>query len=95
MANYPLHPEFTKKQRRIALGSRALVAVAAHLEVRSVLQADPGLRAHGLNDVLIGSYARKVTIWPGKDVDVFGRLMGESVESIPQDTAYGLFGTAL
>lgn len=95
MANYPLHPEFTTKQRRIALGNRALVAIAAHLEVRSVLQADPGLRAHGLDDVLIGSYARKVSIWPGKDVDVFGRLMGESVESIPPDTAYGLFGTAL
>jgi hypothetical protein len=95
MANYPLHPEFITKQRRIALGNRALVAIAAHLEVRSVLQADPGLRAHALDDVLIGSYARKVPIWPGKDVDVFGRLMGESVESIPPDTAYGLFGTAL
>lgn len=95
MANYPLHPEFLTKQRRIALGNRALVAMAAHLEVRSVLKADPGLRAHGLDDVLIGSYARKVAMWPGKDVDVFGRLMGESIESILPDTAYGLFGTAL
>lgn len=95
MAKHPLHPEFTTKQRRVALGNRALVAIAAHVEVRSVLRGDSILRSHGLDDVLIGSYARKLSIWPGKDVDVFGRLMDETVDSVTPDEAYALFGTAL
>jgi hypothetical protein len=95
MAIYPLHDQFRSMQQRIALGSRALVAIAAHLEVRSVLRASNELRAHGLDDLLIGSYARKVSIWPGRDVDVFGRLMTESVSSIPPDAAYEAFRRAL
>lgn len=95
MATYPLHPEFITKQRRVALGNRALVAIAAHVEVRSVLRADAILRSHGLDDVLIGSYARRLSIWPGKDVDVFGRLMAETVDSISPDESYAIFGAAL
>lgn len=79
----------------IALGDRALVAIAAHVEVRSVLRASTDLQSHGLDDVLIGSYARRVSNWPGKDVDVFGRLMKETVESLSPDAAYGMFGRAL
>ena len=82
-------------QRRIALADRALIAIAAHLEVRAVLWGSNELRAHGLDDVLIGSYARKVSIWPGKDVDVFGRLSRESVSSITPDDAYAMFGRGL
>lgn len=95
MATHPLHDEFIGKQRNIALGDRALIAIAAHVEVRSVLRACKELKSHGLDDVLIGSYARKVAIWPGKDVDVFGRLMDETVHSIGPDTAYEMFGRAL
>lgn len=95
MAEHELNDEFLTTQKRISLGDRALVAIAAHLEVRSVLRADPQLRAHGLNDVLIGSYARKVSIWPGKDVDVLGRLDDDDVGTIAPDEAYGMFGTAL
>lgn len=95
MAKYPLHDEFITKQRRISLGDRALIAIAAHIEVRSVLRASSELEAHGLDDILIGSYARKVAIWPGKDVDVFGRMTTETVQSISPDAAYEMFGRAL
>ena len=95
MAINPLHQEFIIKQRNIALGDRALVAIAAHVEVRSVLRAAPLLLAHKLDDVLIGSYARRVSIWPGKDVDVFGRLMADTIESLGPDAAYELFLEAL
>lgn len=81
--------------RNVALGDRALVAIAAHVEVRAVLRASAELRAHGLDDVLIGSYARRVSNWPGKDVDVLGRLMEETVNTLFPDTAYGMFGRAL
>lgn len=60
MAINPLHHEFIIKQRNIALGDRALVAIAAQVEVRSVLRAAPLVVAHRLDDVLIGSYARRV-----------------------------------
>jgi hypothetical protein len=95
MAINPLHHEFIIKQRNIALGDRALIAIAAHVEVRSVLRAAPLLVAHNLDDILIGSYARRVSIWPGKDVDVFGRLMADTIDSLGPDAAYELFRNAL
>lgn len=95
MAVHSLHDQFTEMHRNIALGDRALVAIAAHVEVRSVLRASKELRAHGLDDVLIGSYARRVSNWPGKDVDVLGRLMAETVDTLSPGTAYGMFGLAL
>lgn len=95
MANHSLSAQFGEMHSNIALGDRALVAIAAHVQVRSVLRNSKPLGAHGLEDVLVGSYARKVSIWPGKDVDVFGRLMGETVQSISPDEAYGLFDRAL
>jgi hypothetical protein len=79
----------------ISLGDRALVAIAAHVEVRSVLNASDELRTHGLDDVLIGSYARRVSIWPGKDVDVFGRLTAHTTDSIDPGAGYRMFGRAL
>jgi hypothetical protein len=87
MAEHDLNDEFQTTHQRVSLGDRALVAIAAQVEVRSILRADGQLRRHGLNDVLIGSYARRVSIWPGKDVDVFGRLTTENVGSILPDTA--------
>lgn len=95
MAEHDLNDEFLTAQKRISLGDLALVAIAAQLEVRSVLRADPQLRGHGLDDILIGSYARRVSIWPGKDVDVFGRLTHDDVGTITPDDAYGMFGSAL
>jgi hypothetical protein len=95
MATHDLHDEFLEAQRRVSLGDRALVAIAAHVEVRAVLRASGELLAHGLDDVLIGSYARRVSIWPGKDVDVFGRLMSETTDTIGPDAAYHIFERAL
>lgn len=49
-------------------------AAEAHAEVRDVLAADDGLKKLGIDPVLIGSYARQVSIKHVKDVDVFARL---------------------
>lgn len=95
MATYDLTPQFRESQRRINLGERAKVARAAHLEVAAVLQEDPQLVEKGLTPALIGSYARETSIWPGKDVDVFGKLERCDIHSIRPDTAYGLFRSAL
>jgi hypothetical protein len=49
-------------------------AALAHAEVTKVLKADKRLQDLGISPVLIGSYARSVSIKRVKDVDVFGRL---------------------
>jgi hypothetical protein len=95
VAVHELHEQFIKAHQAISLRGRALVAVAAHVEVRSVLRRSPELRTHGLDDVLVGSYARKVSIWPGKDVDVFGRLLKDSAATAEPDFVYALFVKAL
>lgn len=95
MATFPLNGEFLEMHRQIALGDRALIAIAAHVEVRSVLRSSELLRSLGIDDVLIGSYARRVANWPGKDVDVLGRLTKRTVDSITPDEAYNAFLGAL
>src|SRR5438477_5436738 len=87
----PLTDQFKATQHNINLNARRRVAIAAHLEVRAALRASSALASHGLEDVLIGSYPRDVTIWPGKDVDVFGKLTSESIDSITPERAYELF----
>ncbi|MDO3175905.1 nucleotidyltransferase domain-containing protein [Mycobacteroides abscessus] len=49
-------------------------AAKAHAEVRDVLSAKQELKDLGISPVLIGSYARHVSIRHVKDVDVFARL---------------------
>lgn len=95
MATYPLNDEFLQMHAEIALGDRALIAIAAHVEVRAVLRSSDLLRLLGLDDILIGSYARKVANWPGKDVDVLGRLTRRTVTTITPDEAYDAFLGAL
>lgn len=56
-------------------------APLAHDEVRGVLEKDETLRKWGIDPVLIGSYARKVSIRRVKDVDMFCRL-----PDLPQET---------
>lgn len=87
----PLSDQFKEAQHNINLNARRRVAIAAHLEVRAVLVASSELAFHGLEHVLIGSYPRDVTIWPGKDVDVFGKLTADSIDSIAPGEAYDLF----
>jgi hypothetical protein len=48
--------------------------IAAHKEIRELLEADQKLCALGVDTILIGSYARHTGIYPGKDVDVFVKL---------------------
>lgn len=90
-----LTEEFRTAQRNIGLGARRRVAVAAHLEVRAALKIARPLIDSGLADVLIGSYPRHTGIWPGKDVDVFGKLTDESIDTIEPSEAYDLFFTVL
>lgn len=49
-------------------------ASAAHLEVREVLKKDETLKGYGIDTILIGSYAREVSIRRVNDVDVFSML---------------------
>jgi hypothetical protein len=50
------------------------VAAGAHTALRTHLEADDDLANWGINPVLIGSYARQVSIRRVKDVDMFCRL---------------------
>lgn len=86
-----LTEQFRTAQRNIGLGTRRLVAIAAHLEIRAALKLAQPLVDRGLADVLIGSYPRRTGIWPGKDVDVFGKLTNESIDTIEPSEAYDLF----
>lgn len=71
----PLSDQFRDALSRIEVnGEKAQRAVKAHSEVRSVLEGSPRLREWGVDTVLIGSYARHTSIYPGRDVDVFTKL---------------------
>lgn len=69
-------------------------AATAHAEVSKVLRADTQLQKVGVSPVLIGSYARNVSIKRVKDVDVFGRLENAD-ESLSADAALDLFEEVL
>jgi hypothetical protein len=59
-------------------------AIAAHTEVRELLEADTQLCEWGIDTILIGSYARQTARYPGKDVDVFLRFKDLSVRHSPE-----------
>lgn len=66
-------------------GKKAKRAIAAHQEIRSVLEADEQLRKWRVDTTLIGSYSRDTGIYPGKDVDVFVKLTAMDTEAMPKD----------
>ena len=88
-----LTTEFHGLQKQIDLGTRRRVVIAAHTEVRDVLAQSHRLAMMGLRAQLVGSYARQVAIWPGKDVDIFG-LVDEPDTDDPAEL-HAAFGTAL
>lgn len=79
-----LAEQFKKALTNIEPDVDADNAKKAHEEVRKVLVGDATLKGWGINPLLIGSYAREVSILRVKDVDLFGRL-----ESPPEDLRPG------
>jgi len=63
----------------------------AHLEVRERIQESSQLKLWGVDPILIGSYARNTSIYPGKDVDVFCRMTEIDVSMSPKE----VYGTLL
>lgn len=81
-----LAEQFKKALARIEIsGDKRDRAVAAHTEIREVLEGSEALCALGVDTVLIGSYARQTGIYPGKDVDVFVKLTKLDTSSPPQE----------
>jgi Second Messenger Oligonucleotide or Dinucleotide Synthetase domain len=66
--------EFKDALGRIEPGLDAENAAAAHKDVATRLKADEKLKGLGVSPLLIGSYARNVSIRRVKDVDMFVRL---------------------
>jgi hypothetical protein len=80
-----LENEFARATRNVTvLDEKRERAIAAHSEVRALLEADTKLREWGIDSILIGSYARQTARYPGKDVDVFLRFMSLSVRHNPE-----------
>lgn len=85
----PLEEQFEGALARIEVsGSKRDRATKAHEEMRGVLEADPKLQEWGIETVLIGSYARHTGIYPGKDVDVFVKLIELTMESVQPASVY-------
>lgn len=79
-----LENEFGQAVRNVTIsGVKRDRAIAAHTEVRALLEADPELCSWGVDTILIGSYARQTARYPGKDVDVFLRFKNLSVHHDP------------
>lgn len=55
-------------------GEKRRHVIAAHTEMRALLETNPLLLGFGVDTVLIGSYARRTGIYPGRDVDIFVKL---------------------
>ncbi|MCQ4363445.1 MULTISPECIES: nucleotidyltransferase [Mycobacteriaceae] len=80
-----LDGEFAKAVRNVSIhGDKRDRAIAAHTEVRNLLEADAELKNWGIDTRLIGSYARLTARYPGKDVDVFLRFTELSVRHSPE-----------
>ncbi len=70
-----LAPQFADALRRVEPQARDKKnAATAHSEVREALEGDPELVEMGIDTILIGSYARHVSIRRMRDVDVFSKL---------------------
>lgn len=85
-----LDPQFSKAVNNVTVTpAKALRAIAAHTEVRELLESDTVLKAWGIDSLLIGSYGRQTSRFPAKDVDVFLRLTKLNVSSADPEQVYG------
>lgn len=66
--------QFDQALALIGIGEKAKRAQADHQEVRKVLESSKALNEWGVDTILIGSYARQTSVYPGKDVDVFSKM---------------------
>lgn len=81
-----LRSQFNQALTNIEInGAKAARAIAAHEEIRSVLEADAKLREWGVDTKLIGSYSRDTGVYPGKDVDVFVKLTDLDTDAMPKE----------
>jgi hypothetical protein len=79
-----LDPEFTQAVTNVTVNDRKRdLAIAAHTEIRDLLNADEELRKWGISPFLIGSYGRQTARYPGKDVDIFLRFNNLSARHDP------------
>lgn len=86
---HALAPQFKDALSLIEIHpDRRKIAIAAHTEIRELLETDTQLCEWGVDTILIGSYARHTGIRPGKDVDVFTKLAELSVEDIDPRTIF-------
>jgi hypothetical protein len=83
-----LSDQFDGALSRLELGDKRKRVVAAHTEIRELLESDKKLCSWGVDTVLIGSYARDTAIYPGKDVDVFTKLKELDTGSIEPKTVF-------
>ncbi len=90
-----LRDQFDEAFRNVDLGVRVQVAKAAHEEVRTYLEGREDLRPLGFRTTLIGSYPRHTAIWPGKDVDIFGKFDRLTVNDATPGQVYGAVLQAL
>lgn len=80
-----LSDQFKQARKNVEPVEDAENAAEAHAEVRAVLGSDDELAEWGIDTVLIGSYARHVSIRRVKDVDVFSRLPDLPGDILPDD----------
>lgn len=86
-----LGDQFKQAKQNIEPVKDAEKAAKAHAEVRKVLESDEKLAEWGIDTVLIGSYARHVSIKRVRDVDVFSRLPDLPDTILPGDLLDKLF----
>lgn len=86
--NHPLAAEFDGALALINNNEddRLKHAIKAQEEIRDLLEKDDQLKEWGVKTILIGSYARRTGIFPGKDVDVFTKLTALTTESMDPAT---------
>lgn len=88
--------EFAQAVRNVTIsGDKEARAIAAHKEVRKLLEADELLGEWGIDTILIGSYARETARYPGKDVDVFLRFKKLSVRHDPEKVYLAVEGVLI